>query len=477
MAFDASPSWSGFNYQGKVALYYALKLINAEPVGADLSSYSLILESTEDFEIKHVGEPISFHQVKAYNSSTYSEYSDALLGIALELYKQPGAFGKIHTWKPINAKPSFQDLRASIQDDLRIITTQYQTKTCKDGSTTLEKATSDESKISKQAAILRAAFKGNTADQLYEILASILSGQNDALARLDSYQYDDGNKFCSLDDINTKIKSEISNSLASRNGVITPEHLDKTFHCFLGMIDRHIIHRHKTKQSNTKTPITFQEIVQALEIDHEDVGEEYLACKFKEGFAHLIDDYMGDPEDYNNSSKDEYCNLKEARKLFLGLSATDLWKHYRSFSPQIYLQHDNNTDNAFSANPEGIRHVLIKILHTINFERATHNAPKYKFTYRTTTLPHQHYLPTTITGIARPTQIERKIITNPSMSEILYEVQNLIYDGLEPYPFSPTLAVHTEAPKAEDSDPRSKRDEVLKLITLVPIANAKDALK
>lgn len=28
MTFDASPPWSGFNYQGKVALYAALKLIS-----------------------------------------------------------------------------------------------------------------------------------------------------------------------------------------------------------------------------------------------------------------------------------------------------------------------------------------------------------------------------------------------------------------------------------------------------------------
>jgi hypothetical protein len=476
MAFDASPSWSGFNYQGKVALYYALRLINAAPVDSDLSNYSLMLESTEDFEIRRDGDPVSFHQVKAYNSSTYSDYSDALFGITLELYKQPGVTGRIHTWKLIHSKPDFQDLTTSIRDDLSTILAQYQNKKPKDGSTVLEKAVSDEKNIPKPAAILRAAFKGKTADQLYALLDSILNGQNDALARLDSYQYEDGNRFCSLDDINTKIKSEISIALTDRAAIVTPEHLEKTFHCFLGMIDRYIIHRHKTKQQGTKTPITFEEIVRALEVDHEDIGDEYLACKFKEKFAHLIDEYMGDQDDYKDLGQGEYCNLKEARKLLLGLNAMDLWGHYRSFSPQIYLQHTNNTENAFSTNLEGIRYVLIKILHAINFERTSHNATKYKFTYRTTTLPHQHYLPTTITNTARISQIERKITANPSMSEILFEVENLIYDGLEPHSFSPTLMVHTEAPKAEGADLRSKRDEVLKLITLVPIATAKDAL-
>lgn len=228
MAFDASPSWSGFNYQGKVALYYALRLINAKPVGADLSSYSLMLESTEDFEIQHDGDPVSFHQVKAYNSSTYSDYSDALFGIILELCKQPGVTGLIHTWKLINPKPGFQNLTTSIRDDLNTILAQYQNTNPKIGSTVLEKAVSNETSIPKQAARLRAAFKGKTADQLYAHLDSILNGKNNALARLDSYQYDDGNRFCSLDNINTKIKSEISNALTIRETIVTSEHLEKS---------------------------------------------------------------------------------------------------------------------------------------------------------------------------------------------------------------------------------------------------------
>ena len=118
MAFDASPSWSGFNYQGKVAIYYTLKLINMESVDQDLSNYSLMLEATEDFEIRKDGNPISFHQVKAYNSSSYSEYSEALLGITLELSKHKSAYGKIHTWKVINSKPKCKDLTESIKSDL-----------------------------------------------------------------------------------------------------------------------------------------------------------------------------------------------------------------------------------------------------------------------------------------------------------------------------------------------------------------------
>lgn len=476
MAFDASPSWSGFNYQGKIALYYTLMQINAKPVGADLSSYSLMLESTEDFEIRCDGTPVSFHQVKAYNSSSYSKYSDALLEITLELYKQIGVSGKLHTWNLINPKPGFPDLTASIRDDLNTILTEYKDKNPKDESTVLEKAASNIQNPPKTAAILRAAFKGHTAVQLYEILTSIHNGQKDALSRLEAFQYNDGKKFCDLDDIDTKIKSEISRALIARNAVVTPENQEKIFLFFLGMIDRYIIQRHKSKQQNSNIPITFEEIVRVLEVDHEDIGKDYTAFKFKERFARLIDDYMCDPNDYTDPDQGKYCNLKEARKLLLGLSAKDLWAHYRIFSPHIHLNHNNNTENIFAINEEGIRHVLINILHTINFERALHNSTNYKLIYRSVTQPCQNYLPTTITNIPRLSYIEKKITENPNMNEILFEVENLIYAGAVSHPFSPSLMLHTAPPVAADEDTRSKRDEVLKSITLVPITIAKDAL-
>lgn len=143
MAFDASPSWSGFNYQGKVALYYALKTINTAPVGLDLSNYALMLEDNEDFEILNNRIPISFHQVKAYNSSAYSSYSDAFLEITLELFKNTNVIGRIHTWKPIGFKSNIQTLTDSIKDDLNIIINEYETATTNIESTIIGKAASN----------------------------------------------------------------------------------------------------------------------------------------------------------------------------------------------------------------------------------------------------------------------------------------------------------------------------------------------
>lgn len=70
---SAISSWSGFVYQGKVALYHCLKLIQ----GGDLD-FELQLDSTEDFAIYKNKSLISAHQVKAKVGVYRSTYTDAL---------------------------------------------------------------------------------------------------------------------------------------------------------------------------------------------------------------------------------------------------------------------------------------------------------------------------------------------------------------------------------------------------------------
>lgn len=75
---SAADTWNGFIYQGKVALYHVLILINEK---ADVIGLHLQLDSLEDFAIVRYedGEPkpVSLHQVKAVNSHYYSKYKTA----------------------------------------------------------------------------------------------------------------------------------------------------------------------------------------------------------------------------------------------------------------------------------------------------------------------------------------------------------------------------------------------------------------
>ncbi|EGR2221621.1 ABC-three component system protein [Vibrio diabolicus] len=474
MAFDASPSWSGFNYQGKVALYYTLLQINALPVQTDLSKLSLVLEDNEDFEVRDNGTFVSFHQVKAYNTSSYSKYSDALLEITLELSKKPNVLGKIHTWKQINPKASFTCIIDSLRNDIQSIIDEYRGANPKIGNTIIEKAISDAPNRPKPAAIIKSAFPSDSATDICSMLTDIVLNQNDAISRLEAYVYDDGNSFCDLNSINEKIKSEISNLLSSRNLINTQQRVEQTLHYFLGMMDKHIIDRHKAKQGTDKISISFVEIIEAAIQDHEDIGLHYLSCVFKEKFAHLLDEYINDPDSYEEV--DDKCNLKEAKNILLNLEPLELWNYYRHFCPHINLQELNNTENALKVDENGIRFVLIKILHELDYNCISNVKEKCQITYETTSLPIKRFIPSTIMNGIPLTHVEKKIILNSNMWEFLFEVENIIYDGSDIHLFSPKSITHTEAPIGDDEDPRSKRDDMLSNISLVPISNAKVAL-
>ena len=76
---EAIPTWSGFNYQGKVLLLYILKKINEiSPLGT-IGDYTVEIERQEDFVIICKGKSESFHQVKAtLSKSKWSQHSKAL---------------------------------------------------------------------------------------------------------------------------------------------------------------------------------------------------------------------------------------------------------------------------------------------------------------------------------------------------------------------------------------------------------------
>lgn len=69
----AVSTWSGYVYQGKIALYHALKLIHQGEL-----DFELQLDSSDDFAIYKGGALVSAHQVKAKVGTYRSEYSEAL---------------------------------------------------------------------------------------------------------------------------------------------------------------------------------------------------------------------------------------------------------------------------------------------------------------------------------------------------------------------------------------------------------------
>jgi hypothetical protein len=78
---SAIPTWSGFEYQGQIAIYWVLQLLNQWNIREiDIENYTLEIEHLEDFEIKYQDKPLTIHQVKSYqNKYSISSYKEAIL--------------------------------------------------------------------------------------------------------------------------------------------------------------------------------------------------------------------------------------------------------------------------------------------------------------------------------------------------------------------------------------------------------------
>ena len=121
---SAIPSWSGYIYQGKVAIYEALRVIKKElntDINFDFSMYSLEVEWQEDFSIKIDTDYKSIHQVKAYAEGTSpTQYNDALQDLFMKIDANVCDIGFLNLWKPIGFTPrttskNFSELKTANQ--------------------------------------------------------------------------------------------------------------------------------------------------------------------------------------------------------------------------------------------------------------------------------------------------------------------------------------------------------------------------
>ena len=106
---DATPSWNGYNYQGKVGLYVCLENILIEArKGVDTPSFALFLsehhieyEWIEDFAIKKNDTYLSLHQVKHKGENNFKDHIEA---IATILYRKNAVLSDTDIFKYFTIK-------------------------------------------------------------------------------------------------------------------------------------------------------------------------------------------------------------------------------------------------------------------------------------------------------------------------------------------------------------------------------------
>ncbi len=94
----AITTWDGFVYQGKIAIYHVLELLE-DP--ATSSGYDLQLDSLEDFAILDGNTIISLHQVKAKKSQNYNTYQEAFVKLSEKAIKCGCGYARFHIAREI----------------------------------------------------------------------------------------------------------------------------------------------------------------------------------------------------------------------------------------------------------------------------------------------------------------------------------------------------------------------------------------
>lgn len=475
MIHDATPSWSGFNYQGKLAIYYVLchiyEKLTAYP-RYTFQNESIVLENNEDFEFLVGGTLTSFHQVKAYEKGSFSAYQDALFGLALNLYNQPGPLGYIHTWKVINL-PQGRTLQQAIEDFIRELMNAHEADP---QTSTIYKAINATPDRNKTAKIIQQAFDGLTVDQVFSALQAIVDDTSLVLERIHSYIYN-GRECCAIDEINDLIKAKINEILVLRGGVNSSKQIDNSFHHLLHVLDVYVTNRHKQKQAAQKLSIDIPDVVSILDEDYEDVSSKYLAIEFKERFICLIDEFMDIHEYYTFPDEQSgiVCNLSSIRQMLLSVTPEQLFSYYKNFSPTVKFESGTTLAQALSVNENGVTDVLLRIFNDINCSNCENDIANTKLVYRSPANPKNYYLPTTINDRS-PSNISKKLRANTRIVEDLYEINHMIYDGPERLLLSEHTSTHTTAPAFANYEAHERRNDYFSNLQLISIQQAKEEL-
>ncbi|MEM6229652.1 ABC-three component system protein [Shewanella scandinavica] len=124
---DATPSWNGYNYQGKIGLYVCLENILIEArKGVDapyfvsfLNEHHIEYEWIEDFSIKKNDTYLSLHQVKHKGENNFKDHVEA---IATILYRKNAVLSDTDIFKYFTLKSRKEGdaaaIKASIKSEL-----------------------------------------------------------------------------------------------------------------------------------------------------------------------------------------------------------------------------------------------------------------------------------------------------------------------------------------------------------------------
>lgn len=341
---DASPSWNGYNHQGKVGLLVVLDMIKKQNISYEtIKEYELELEWLEDFSIKRNSKYISIHQVKTYNSSAPSDFKEAiwiLLAKLLEIDTIENAY--LHTVKKMSAS------HAQIKSKLP----KYTMKKSSDGKNIPFKSKKivDESgryeELFSKFGLYNYSNEGNVEDAY----------------------------FCEMSNIEKVIKNKIQ-ELSEQS--LTSTHLSRVYYNLLGLIDNSIKEQHIIiqKKEEKKVKVPFEKIFKILNKNHESISEEYAIYKMRSEFEIASVEYINN---YKNILKEHFVGNEIEINKFIrfneivcnigDLSNSDFLKFSLKIMPDTLIKKgscDYEVELSNALNKTNLQNCFFKILKEI----------------------------------------------------------------------------------------------------------------
>ncbi|WP_141050857.1 ABC-three component system protein [Aliarcobacter cryaerophilus] len=360
---SAIPSWSGYIYQGKVAIYHVLRIVKDELndyPNKTFDNYNLEIEWQEDFAILIDGNYETIHQVKAYEAnSSPTFYDDALDGLFNKLSKNIGKKGYLNVQNPIK-------------------------------------------------------FTNRTASKNFEELKTTnqKSHFQSVLDDVEIYEYCNGNNYCDIDEIDILVLQKIEEIYDLNDFGInskTMKQYEFIRYKIYDLLDTHIFEVHKGVRSNNET-IPFNDILDIFRENFESFSREYEYIIAKEKLLKSIHKYCNDSTlcSLALTSCNNTCQLYEIEEEIQNMSSQDVFLMLKNASP-----HFESFDDI--VNEQGLKFSLSRIFHKID-KSYKENRIQYK-------KGQNYYLASTLSGERNTTELSGKILRNKDLDLILNQFQ------------------------------------------------------
>ncbi|WP_026882464.1 ABC-three component system protein [Clostridium akagii] len=422
---DASSSWSGYQYQGKITIYIALQLINKcvkNPIGMDIGKYFIEVECREDLAIKKEDEYISFHQVKARKYDIYmNNYLEAIEKLYDEKIKSPNADIFLHTVVNIKdwGEEKYKDLyKSKIEKGIGEINLIEEEKSNLTDAKTIKEKDEKTNKIQDEI-----KYNQSKYNESHKINSIIL------------YKYGDKNdKFCTLEDINVYIEDEIKKYLLYTKQNEKLGNIDVAYNKLVCYMDEYIKKRHV---GEVKEYFAVEDIKNLLDTRYLDRDRLFHLSKIKDIYCSIsIDNYCSYFCDMKEECSVEYfeCKIYKVIEHLLNIDLEDLEKIIMKFNPHVLIK-DWEYDGRNFVKEEGLYFLYKTIISYIEKEvLISDTVVKYDKAALS-------YLPTTINVCSdglKKSAIERykkAIINNEFLLNELFEdnvfiTENLVSENL-----------------------------------------------